>query len=158
MKKQSCFTVINREDYIRFVTACAHKGIDIDGTRWDFDLHSFAFLVDWDKMTCRNDPDWSSKGQDIVLYTPDSFLIEYNKSILYTKNKIDRWMKDGGPEGLGLEGAHFYINGNRLYCDDSYGYVEIAEPGKPIDESILAFLAERIQREEPELADDLERG
>lgn len=157
MKKQSCFTVVNREDYIRFITACAHKGINIDGTHWDFDLHSFAFLVDWDKMTCRNDPDWKSKGQDLVLYTPDSFLIEHSKSVLHTKNAIDRWIKEGGPEGLGLEGSHFYIRGNRLHSDKSFASIAIAEPGEDIDASILAFLTERIQREKPEKDDDLER-
>lgn len=157
MKKQSCFTVVNREDYIRFITACAQKGINLDGTHWDFDLHSFAFLVDWDKMTCRNDPDWKSKGQDIVLYTPDSFLKEYCKSILHTKNDIDRWIKEVGYEGDGLEGSRFYIRGNRLHSDKIFNSLAIAEPGEDIDESILAFLTERIQRKEPEKDGDLDR-
>lgn len=153
MKKQSCFTVVNREDYIRFITACAQKGINLDGTHWDFDFHSFAFLVDWDKMTCRNDPDWKSKGQDIVLYSPDSFLKEFHKSILYTKNIIEEWIKNRN-----LDGSLFRIRDNELHSTLTLETLRLPHFEFPLDESIISLLNKHGEFDEPELADDLERG
>lgn len=152
MKKQSCFTVVNREDYIRFITACAHKGINIDGTHWDFDLHSFAFLVDWDKMTCRNDPDWKSKGQDIVLYSPDCFLKEHSKSILYIKSTIEEWIKNRN-----LDGSLFWIQDNKLHSNLTLDTLLLPHFDFPLSESIVSLLNEHGEFGDPELADDLDR-
>lgn len=152
MKKQSCFTVVNREDYIRFITACVQKGINIDGTHWDFDLHFFAFLVDWDKMTCRNDLDWRSKGQDLVLYTPDSFLIEHCKSILYAKNTIDEWIKNRN-----LDGSLFWIQDNKLHSNLTLDVLLLPHFDFPLSESIVSLLNEHGEFDDPELADDLDR-
>lgn len=152
MKKQSCFTVVNREDYIRFITACAQKGINLDGTHWDFDLHSFAFLVDWDKMTCRNDPDWKSKGQDLVVYTPDSFLKECYKSILHTKNTIGEWIKNHN-----LDGSFFWMQDNELHSNLTLDVLPLPHLESPLNESIVSLLNEHGEFDEPELADDLER-
>lgn len=152
MKKQSCFTVVNREDYIRFITACAQKGINLDGTHWDFDLHSFAFLVDWDKMTCRNDPDWKSKGQDLVVYTPDSFLKECYKSVLHTKNTIDEWIRNRN-----LDGSFFWIRDNELHSNLTLDVLPLPHLDFPLNESIVSLLNEHGEFDDPELADGLDR-
>lgn len=135
MKKQSCFTVNSRERYIDFVTDCINVGVNIDETQWSFYPRAFAFCVDWDEATCRNDTDWKIRTGEIVSYSHDSFLREYGDSTLRVRSDIAKWV-----QRYNLSGSSLWLSGSKLCSNKTSSFVVIAKDEGPIDESILNTL------------------